>query len=116
MKRNYESMLIVRPDLADNEREEIFEKIIKRVKDLEGEVLGSKLWAKEKNFYFFLKNRGAEKKKYLRGCYWLINFILDREKVIDLKETFRLEERILRNIIIKKDDKLKGELIGSKKA
>jgi len=116
VKRNYESMLIVRPDLADNEREEIFEKIVKRIKDLKGEVLGSKLWAKERNFHFFLKSRGAEKKKYYKGCYWLVNFVLDREKILDLKETFRLEERILRNIIVKKDKKLEGELIGSKKA
>ena len=94
----------------DNEREEIFDKISKRIKDLDGEVLDSKVWIKERKFYYFLRSRGAEKKKYYKGCYWLINFTLDTEKLPELKETMRLEERILRNLIVNKEGKIKPEL------
>lgn len=100
MDRNYESMVILKPDLGDQEREEIFDKIIKRIENLGGKVLASKIWAKERNFYYFLKGRGAERKKYYKGCYWLVNFSLNQDKLFDLKETIRLEERILRSIIL----------------
>jgi len=110
VNRDYENMIIVKPDLEDNEREEIFDKISKRIKDLDGEVLDSKVWIKERKFYYFLRSRGAEKKKYYKGCYWLINFTLDTEKLPELKETMRLEERILRNLIVNKEGKIKPEL------
>jgi len=108
--RDYESMMILRPDLAEQEREEIFEKITKKVEDLKGKVISSKIWAKERNFYFFLKSRGAEKKKYYKGCYWLLNFSLSKDKLPDLKETIRLEERILRSVILSKESKLKAQV------
>jgi len=108
--RDYENMIILKPDLDDQEREEIFDKISKRIKDLNGEVLASKVWAKERKFYYFLRSRGAEKKKYYKGCYWLINFTLDIEKLPDLKETIRLEERILRNLIVSQEGKAKSGL------
>ena len=108
MNRKYESMIILKPDLEEKEREEVFDKIIKRIESLKGKVVASKVWAKERNFYFFLRGRGAEKKKYFKGCYWLINYTLDKDKILELKETIRLEERILRSIIINQEEKLKS--------
>lgn len=110
MNRNYENMIILKPDLDDQEREEIFDKFSKRIKDLNGEVSVSKVWAKERKFYYFLRSRGAEKKKYFKGCYWLLNFTLDTEKLPELKETIRLEERILRDLIISDENKIKPGL------
>jgi len=92
-------MVIIRPDLGDQEREEIFTKIIKKIEGLGGQASASKVWAKERNFYYFLKEKGTQNKHY-RGCYWLIDFTLDRDKISDLKEAIRLEERILRSLII----------------
>ena len=109
-------MIILRPDLNDQEREEIFDKITKRIESLEGEVSSAKVWAKERNFYYFLKSRGAEKKKYHKGTYWLVVFSLTSTKLPDLKETIRLEERILRNIIISKENKAKVKTFKSKQS
>lgn len=108
MNRDYENMIILKPDLDDKETEEIFDKFSKRIKDLNGEVLDSKIWLKERKFYYFLRSRGAEKKKYYKGCYWLINFTLDVEKLGELKETIRLEERILRNLIVSREGGKRG--------
>lgn len=112
MNRDYESMVIVKPDLDDQGKKEVFDKISQRIKDLNGEVLASKVWAKERKFYYFLRSRGAEKKKYYKGCYWLVNFTLDIEKLPELKETMRLEERILRNLIVTRESKVKAGLTG----
>jgi len=108
VNRSYESMLILKPDLEEKEQGEIFDKIIKKIESLEGKVSASKVWAKERNFYYFLRGRGAEKKKYYKGCYWLVNFSLDKDKIIDLKETIRLEERILRSIIVNREGRVKS--------
>ena len=108
MNRDYENMIILKPDLDDQEREDVFDKLTKRIKDLNGEVAVSKIWAKERKFYYFLRSRGAEKKKYFKGCYWLLNFTLDVEKLPELKETIRLEEKILRNLILSNDSKIKS--------
>ncbi|UCG34979.1 MAG: 30S ribosomal protein S6 [Candidatus Omnitrophota bacterium] len=103
MIRSYESMMIFRPDLGEEQREEMFQKIIKKIEGLEGKVLLSNVWASERSLYYPLRSRGAEKKKYSKGSYWCIQFSLDTEKLADLKETIRLEERILRNIIVRKE-------------
>ena len=87
MSRDYENMVILKPDLDEKEREEVFNKISKRIKDLKGEVLASGVWIKERKFYYFLRSRGAEKKKYYKGCYWLIKFSLDAEKLPDSSPT-----------------------------
>ncbi|MCQ9205519.1 MAG: 30S ribosomal protein S6 [Omnitrophica bacterium] len=116
MDRNYESMMILMPDLADQEREEIFGKITKRVENLEGKVLSAKVWAKDRNFYYFLRGRGADRKKYFKGCYWLIDFILNKDKLPEFQETIRLEERILRIIIINKENQTKSKFPGRNQA
>jgi len=105
MERIYESMIIVRPDLPEEEREEVFDKITKYVKDSGGKIQESKIWAKERNFYFPIRSRGAEKKKYMKGLYWLLNFTFDTGKLKDLKQTLHLEERVLRNIIFNRSAK-----------
>lgn len=112
MNRDYESMMIVGLDLDDQTRDDIFAKIIKQIKDLGGETLASKIWAKERKFYYFLQGRGAGRKKHDKGCYWLINFTLDKDKLSELKEVIRLEERILRSLIVNREVKIKSEIIG----
>jgi len=108
VERNYESMVILQPDLTDEELQGICEKIEKKIESLKGKVLTAKVWEKERNFYYFLKSRGAQKKKYYKGCYWFVSFSLDTENLADLKETIRLEERILRYLIINRQKALKG--------
>lgn len=103
MDREYESMMIVRNDLSEDELNATFEKVTKRIEKLEGKVIEAKIWAKERPLTFELRSRGAEKKKFNKGCYWLVNFELSTEKLSDLKETIRLEENILRKIILRKE-------------
>ncbi|MDD4955119.1 MAG: 30S ribosomal protein S6 [Candidatus Omnitrophica bacterium] len=101
MKRNFESMMILSTDIGDQAQEEIYQKITKKIETLDGKVLSAKVWAKERNLAFFLKSRGADKKKHTKGCYWLVEFSLDTDKLAELKETVRLEENILRSMILR---------------
>jgi ribosomal protein S6 len=96
-------MFIVALEVGEKGQEEIFQKITKRIEGLEGKALNAKVWAKERNFAFFLRGRGAQKKRHTKGTYWLVNFYLDTEKLPELKETVRLEENILRSLILNID-------------
>ncbi|MCM8823112.1 MAG: 30S ribosomal protein S6 [Candidatus Omnitrophica bacterium] len=102
MERTYESMVIIREDLDDKELEKIFGKISKKIEELGGKLIENKIWAKERVFAYPLRSQGADKKKYNRGLYWLIVFNLDNNKLGNLKETIRLEENILRSLIIRR--------------
>ena len=101
MDTMYESMMILVPGLADPDREEIFQKITKKITALGGKIASAKVWAQERDLTFVLHSRGGEKKKYSKGLYWLVNFSVDTQKIPELKETIKLEERILRSLILK---------------
>lgn len=102
MERNYEIMLVIIPEVSSEERKAIAEKIMDSIKRLEGKITLSTLWAEKRNFCYPIRSRGAQKKKYQEGAYWLINFVLEPKKLPDLKEVIRLEERILRYIMVSK--------------
>lgn len=105
MERNYESMMIVRSDLKEEELEQVFGKISKKIEDFGGKVVNARIWAKDKMFAYPLRSRAAGKKKFNKGCYWLVNFNLNTANLVELKETIRLQENILRSLIIRKEKK-----------
>ncbi|MFO8053087.1 MAG: 30S ribosomal protein S6 [Candidatus Omnitrophota bacterium] len=114
MERNYECMLILRPDLPEPDREKIAGSIGEKIKELKGQVKKSVVWRSLRDFHYFLRSKGAQRTKYYKGSYWLIEFILSTENLDDLKETIKLEESILRSLILNKEsDKIK---IGQEKA
>ena len=114
MERVYELMMILKPDISDAEQQEVASKMSKKIESLEGKVLSSGVWAKERNLHITLKSKGLVKKKYDKGCYWLINFSLDTKALPDLKETIRLEERLLRTAMFNAEKKAKSiESIGT---
>ncbi len=110
MERNYECMLILRPDLAEPDRDKVAEGITNKIKELKGAVKKSEVWQTLRDFHYFLRSKGAERTKYYKGTYWLITFMLPTENLDDLKETIRLEEGILRSLVLNKEsDKIKIE-------
>ena len=96
MERAYESMMIIRDDVTSEEKLEIHQKIVKKIESLSGKVVNAIVWAEERTFTFAIRGSGAGRKRYSKGSYWLVNYILDTTKLPELKETVRLEERILR--------------------
>jgi ribosomal protein S6 len=103
MDKAYECMLVLRDDVSEEEQNEIFHKMIKKVESLGGKTLDSRVFAKDRQFYYPLRGRGAGRKKYFKGTYWLFNYQVDTQKLPELKEAMRLEERILRNLTLARD-------------
>jgi len=105
MERDYESMVVVKTDISEDERENVFAKITKKIEELGGKVDNARVWAKERALVFPLISSGAEKKRHNQGCYWLVNFKIDGEQLGDLKEMIRLDERVLRSMILRCEEK-----------
>ena len=88
----YEAMLIVKPDLSEDERKVVFAQINDAVTKLQGEVVSGAVWSEKRKLYFPLK-------KYHEGVYYLLNFTLPAEVVQDLRTAYKLNESILRVLV-----------------
>jgi len=106
-------MIIIQPDLSDQDLESVCGKVTQKIEELKGKVIEARIWEKERNFFFMIQSRGAEKKKYYKGCYWLVTFNMDVAKLSQLKELIRLEERILRSLLVNREIKTKPKFIES---
>ena len=98
MSQSYEMMYILRPDLL----EEQVEQIIKKYKDFIVEYDGED---------FQIQNRGKRRmaypiKKYLDGIYIQMNYKANGKQVAPLERAMRLSEEVIRYLTIKlKDEK-----------
>lgn len=90
----YEAMFIVKPDLAEEEKKSLFNQIGEAVLKQNGEVASSNIWSEKRRLYFSIK-------RYRDGIYYLMHFNADPKVIKDLRQTFRLNENILRVLITK---------------
>ena len=90
----YEALIIVKPDLAEEERKTLFTQIDEAITKHRGAISQSGLWAEKKKLFFPIK-------KYTEGVYYLANFTLPPLAVKDIRHTYTLNENILRVLITK---------------
>ena len=103
--RNYELVLIVKPDLNNEDYEEIKEKVSSSISKEQGKIKSWNFWKEKQRFSYILRSRGAEKRKFTDGTYVLCEALIDPGKIGSLKDTLDLEERIIRYLIINKEAK-----------
>lgn len=94
MKRKYESMFIL-PPIEDEKVKENIEKVKNFITKKEGEILEVKEWGKKKLAY--------EIDHYNEGYYVIILFNLDANHISSLENFYKLNENIIRYIVIKQD-------------
>lgn len=88
----YEAMIIVKPDLSEEERKVLFSQINDAIAKNEGKVSQASVWLEKRKLYFPLK-------KYRDGLYYLINFSVEPGTITEIRQTYRLNENILRALI-----------------
>ena len=88
----YEAMFVVKPDLSEEERKNFFQQIADSVTKNKGEVSASSVWAEKRKLIFPIK-------KYQEALYYLVNFSLPPEGVKEIRNTYKLNENILRVLI-----------------
>ncbi|MCL2742755.1 MAG: 30S ribosomal protein S6 [Planctomycetaceae bacterium] len=99
MARNvYEGLFIFDPDAFNKAPEEVSNQITTTVEQADGEVLLSRIWEERKLAYPIEGHR--------RGTYWLVYFAADSLKVKELSRQLRLNNNIVRFLLVKLDPRL----------
>lgn len=94
--RKYETMFVLKPELAIDDVKEIVEKV-KALIEKSGEIESVEEWGKKKLAYTI-------DKKYTEGYYVLIYFKATSEALPDLEHEFKVNESFIRHMILNKED------------
>ncbi|MFA6350348.1 MAG: 30S ribosomal protein S6 [Candidatus Omnitrophota bacterium] len=89
----YEAMFIIKPDLGEEDRKALFNQISEVIVKNEGQVTNASIWAERKRLFFPLK-------RYKEGTYYLVNFTSPGLALTKISNIFKMNESILRNLIV----------------
>lgn len=92
----YEAMLIVKPDLSDENKKILFKQIDEAVTKNNGQITSSGVWAERRKLYFPIN-------KFLEGVYYLVAFTAPPEAIKELRGIYKLNENILRVLFTRMD-------------
>lgn len=90
----YELTFILRGDLSEKERDDGISQVRKWVEEGKGKVVSSDLWGKKSLAYRI--------KKFLEGIYVFMRLDLGAKEVAQLSGKLRLEENVIRYLLVKK--------------
>jgi len=93
----YESMIILAPNLTNEELEKETGKLNSLISELGGEIVKTDTWGKRQLAYMI--------EKFSEGYYIINYFHLNTQKIHEIDRHYRLNERIIRSNIIKLEAK-----------
>ncbi len=94
--RDYELVLIISPEVAEEEVPNTLEKVNKVITSRGGTVVDTNQWGRRKLAYPI--------KRFTEGNYVLTRFQLEPELVREVEETLKVSEEVLRHLIVKIDE------------
>jgi len=94
--RDYELVIIVTPEFDETATADIVDKVKSWITDTGGSIESFEEWGKQKFAYLIRKQK--------EGQYFLFNIKLEPSAVATLESNFRLQESIMRFLIINRDD------------
>lgn len=94
--RDYELVIIVTPDIDETATADVVEKVKNWITEAGGSIESFEEWGRQKLAYLVRNNK--------EGQYYLFNLKLEPTAVVSLERNFRLQESILRFLIINRDD------------
>lgn len=106
--RQYETTFIIDPDLSEDGRGQIFEKIRTLIEKEKGFIVDFDEWGQKKLAY--------EIRKKNRGFYVCINFCGSTQLVDELERTSRLDDKIMKYMTILLEDNVDVEKVKEKMA
>lgn len=92
----YEAMVIVKPDLSDEDKKGLFKQIDDTVIKHKGEVSGSGVWAERRKLYFPIS-------KFGEAIYYLAAFRAPSSAIKEIRHAYKLNENILRVLFTRMD-------------
>ena len=89
---NYEAMFVIKPDLSEEERKNLFQQIADVVTKNNGSVSSGAVWSEKRKLIFPIK-------KQQEGAYYLLNFQLPPLAITQINHAYKLNENILRVLV-----------------
>ena len=94
--RDYELVIIVTPEIDEAATAEVVDKVKSWITEAGGSIESFEEWGRKKLAYLI--------RNIKEGQYFLFNLKLEPTAVVTLERNFRLQESILRFLIINRDD------------
>ncbi len=88
----YEAMFVIKPDLTDETKKNLFNQINEVIQKHNGKVISANIWAEKRKLTFKIK-------KYLEGSYYLVDFNVEAKEIAEIRHLYNLNENILRALI-----------------
>jgi len=98
MKNSYEAMFIVKPNLTKEETDSLTAHLKDGVTKNSGVVEELLVWAEKRKLSYPIN-------KFEEGIYYLLRFKTDSLNIIKMKDIYKLNDSIMRFLIIKIDEK-----------
>jgi small subunit ribosomal protein S6 len=99
----YEGMFILDPNQYARDPAGVSGVINELIEKHGGELLVSRLWSEQKLAYPLNGQR--------KGTYWLTYFRLESTRLADLNREVRINERVLRSLLLKIDNRLVDAMV-----
>jgi len=90
--KKYEAMFVVKPDLSEEDRKNLFNQISEVIAKNGGNVTKADIWSDRRKLCFPIK-------KYNEGVYYLVNFTAKPDTITTIRHAYNLNENILRVLI-----------------
>jgi small subunit ribosomal protein S6 len=92
----YEAMVIIKPDLSDEDKKTLFKQIEDALVKNGGKITQSGVWAERRKLYFPIK-------KFMEGVYYLVAFSAPAAAIKEVRGIYKLNENILRVLFTRMD-------------
>ncbi len=94
-KRDYETTFVLKPDLEDEEKQTILQRVKDAISDHDGEVTEVDAWGKKQLAY--------EINDYRSGDYTILEFNAKTTVVNELERIFKIMDGVLRYLVVRND-------------
>jgi small subunit ribosomal protein S6 len=94
--RDYELVFIVTPEFDEAATADIVDKVKSWISEIDGSIESTEEWGRQKLAYLIQNHK--------EGQYYLFNIKIEPTAVATLERNFRLQESVLRFLIINRDD------------
>ncbi len=100
--RQYETMVLLSPDLTEETVEEKIARFEKKVTDGGGEILNVDRWGKKRLAYPIQRQR--------HGIYFIVTYLSEPEVVAEIEREMRIDEESWRYMTVRIDEALMRKL------
>lgn len=95
--RLYEAMFLINADLPEEKKNSVINFLLESIGKVNAEIISKGFWQEKRRLAYPIK-------KAKEASYYLINFKADSDSISKLRQIYRLNEDILRFLILKQEE------------